>query len=127
MLFRYKIEKGSEYICNGIILTHYYTKIQRYYENNMLFKWVTCENTTLKSIVELLGKDYCFTNWDNALQEIAQTINQYGSVDQMIAEYIHKFIMKDIEHTNMMNDIEKSVDELVLTNEWKTIEFKENK
>lgn len=126
MLFRYKIEKSSEYICDGLILIHYDTKIQRYYANNMLFKWVTCEDTTLKSIVKLLGKNYCFSNWDNALQEIAQTINQYGSVDQMIAEYIHKFTMKDIERTNMMNDIEKSIDELVLTNGWKTIEFKEN-
>ena len=126
MLFRFKIDKRYDHICDGMNLIHYDTKIQMYNENNIWFKWETCKDTTLKHIVELLGSDYCFNHWDNALQEIHETIIKYESVDKMIAEYIRKFIIKDMEHANMMNNIESSIDEIVLTTEWKTIEIKEN-
>ncbi len=127
MLFRYKIDKWHEHICNGVNLIHYDVKIQQYNKNNMFFKWKTYKDTTLKSIVELLGEEYCFACYDNALVEIAETISKYGSIDKMITEYIYKFIIKDIKYENAMNDLEKSIDEAVLTNDWKTIEFKENK
>lgn len=126
MLFRFKIDKHYDYICDGINLIHYDTKIQMYNENNICFKWETCKDTTLKHIVELLGSEYCFSHWDNALQEIHETIIKYESVDKMIAEYIRRFIIKDMKHANMMNNIEASIDEIVLTTEWKTIEIKEN-
>lgn len=127
MLFRYKIDKSYDHICDGVNLIHYEVKIQRYNESNVLFKWTTCKATSLKHIVELLGCEYCFSSWDNALQKIYETIIKYEGVDNMISEYIRKFIMKDIELDNTMNNIEKSIDELVSTNEWKIIEFKENK
>ena len=126
MLFRYKIEKYYDNICNGVSLIHYKVKIQKYNANNIFFNWETCKHTTLKNIVELLGEEYCFTNWDNALLEIFKTISEYGSIDKLITEYIHKFIIKDMEYEDAMNDIEKSIDEIALTNDWKTIEFKEN-
>lgn len=126
MLFRYKIYKRYDYICSSFTTIHYEVKIQKYNKNNVFFKWTTYKDTTLKNIVELLGSEYCFSDWDNALQEIYETITQYGSVDKMITEYIRKFIIRDIEHNNMMNNIEISIDELVLMNDWKTIEIKEN-
>ena len=127
MLFRYKIEKSHDHICDGVNLIHYNVTIQKYHENNMIFKWVTRRNTTLKGIVELLGKEYYFDHWNNALSEIFKTIAEYGGIDKLMAEYIHKFIITEMEREDMMNDIEKSIDDLVLTNDWKTIEFKENK
>lgn len=126
MLFRYKVDKYGEHICNSVYLIRYEVKIQKYNESNTWFKWTTCKNTTLKSIVELLSDEYSFTHWDNALQEINETITKYGSVDRMITEYIYKFIVRDIKLDDEMNNIEKSIDKLVLTNDWKTIEFKEN-
>lgn len=125
MLFRYKIEKRHDHICDGVNLIHYDIKIQRYDENNILFKWTTCKDTTLKSIVGILDTEYCLDPWYNALPEIHETITKYGSVDRMIAEYIRKTIMREIEDDNMMNNIEKSIDELILTNNWNTIEIKE--
>lgn len=127
MLFRYKIKKYHDIICSGVTLTHYEVKIQKYSPNNIFFKWTTRKITTLKDIVGLLGEEYCFTNWDNALHEILKTISRYGSIDKMMAEYIHKFIIRDMELADMMDDLEKSIDDIVLTNDWNTIEFKENK
>lgn len=126
MKFRYKIDKGLDYICGNFTAIHYYVKIQIYNEKHLFFKWETYKETTLKHIVELLGSEYCFSHWDNSLQEIHETITKYGSVNHMITEYIRKFIMKDIALNNTMNNIEKSIDEFVLTNEWKIIEIKEN-
>lgn len=125
MLFRYKVDKCGEYFCNSVYLIRYKVTIQKYNERGV-FKWTTCKNTTLKSIVELLGDTYCFSAFDNALQEIHETITKYGSVDRMITEYIYKFIVREIEQNDKMDNIEKSIDGLVLTNDWKTIEFKEN-
>ena len=126
MLFRYKIDKYHEHICDGVNLIHYEVKIQKFNEGNLLFKWETRKVTTLKHIVELLGDEYCFSHWENALREIHETITKYGSVNNMIAEYIRKFIMRDIESENEMQNIENSIDNLVLTGDWQTIEFKEN-
>lgn len=123
MLFRYKITKSYE--CFGTLI-HYNVRIQRYHPNRGAFKWETCKDTTLKSITELLNHEYCFSAFDNALPEIAKTISQYGSVDKMISEYIWKIIIRDINVENQMRNIEKSIDDIVLNNDWKTIEFKEN-
>ena len=76
MLFRYKITKSCEFI-GETYLVRYYTKIQKYNPNNNVFKWETCENTTLKSIVELLLDDSCFYGFYNAFQEITETISKY--------------------------------------------------
>jgi hypothetical protein len=107
-------------------LIHYNVRIQRYHPNRGAFKWETCQDTTLKSITELLSHEYCFSAFDNALPEIAKTISQYGSVDKMISEYIWKIIIRDMNVENQMSNIEKSIDDIVLNNDWKTIEFKEN-
>lgn len=126
MVFRYKIEKSCEYICNDIKLIHYDVTIQKYNENNIFFKWETCKDTTLKAITELLENEYCFVSYYNALQEITDTIAKYGSVDKMICEYIRKIIMRDIKSKNNMNSVEETLDNIVLTNGWNTIEIKEN-
>lgn len=126
MVFRYKIEKNYDHICNGVNLIHYNITIQKHNSNNIIFKWETCKDTTLKHIVEILSNEYCFSAFDNALPEIAETISQYGSVDKMISEYIWKIIIRDMKLENKMSNIEKSIDDLVLTHDWKTIEFKEN-
>ena len=127
MLFRYKIDKYREYVCNSLTLIKYDVKIQRYNPDNILFKWATCKNTSLKSIVEFLGDGYDFAYYDDALCEIFKTISEYGGIDKMMAEYIQKSIVKDMEFKDVMNNLEKSIDDIVLTNDWKTIELKESK
>ena len=125
MLFRYKITKSCDYF-SSIYRIRYNTKIQKYNPNNSVFKWETCADTTLKDIVELLNVGYYFSGFENGLQEIIDTISKYGSVDKMISEYIWKIIIRDMRLEESMNNIEKSLDDIVLTNDWKTIEFKEN-
>ena len=125
MLFRYKITKWYDRI-GGMYFIHYNTKIQKYNPNNSIFKWETCKDTTLKSIVELLSNEYVLSDFENGLQEIADTISKYGSVDKVISEYIWKIIIKDMQLEEHMDNVENSLDDLVLTNGWKTIEFKEN-
>jgi hypothetical protein len=125
MLFRYKITKSYECVGNTSLI-HYDVTIQKYNPNGCVFKWQTCKDTTLKNITALLSNEYCFSAFDNALPEIAKTISQYGSVDRMISEYIWKIIIRDMKLENKMSDIEKSIDDIVLNNDWKTIEFKEN-
>jgi hypothetical protein len=125
MLFRYKITKSCEFI-GEIYLVHYCTKIQKYNPNNNVFKWETCENTTLKVIVELLSSDYCFTVFDNALQEIAETISKYDGVDKMLYAYIKRFIIRAMKEKDEMYNTEETLDNIVLTNGWSTIEIKEN-
>lgn len=127
MLFRYKIDKYREYVCNSLTLIKYDVKIQRYNPDNILFKWTTCKNTSLKSIVEFLGDGYDFTYYDDALCKIFKTISEYGGIDKMMTEYIQKSIVKDMEFKDVMNNLEKSIDDIVLTNDWKTIELKESK
>jgi hypothetical protein len=126
MLFRYKIDKCNDHICDGVNLIHYNVKIQRYNENNIWFKWTTCTDTTLKCIVELLSQEYCFSPFENALQEIAETIAKYGNVDKTINEYICKIVIRDMKSKNNMNSVEQALDKTVLTNGWNTIEIKEN-
>ena len=126
MLFRYKISKLNEHFCEGVNFIRYEVQIQKYNINSKLFRWKTCKDTSLKSIVELLGSEYCFSRWDNALQEIHETIAKYGSVDRMIEEYIRKFIITDMQLDKEMNNLEKSIDDLVLTGNWNAIEIKEN-
>lgn len=126
MLFRYKITKRYNYFYNDQRLIHYDTKIQKYSPNNVAFKWKTCTDTTLKSIVEILSKEYCFFHFENALQEITETIAKYGSVDKMIYEYIRKIIIRDMQRDDKLVNIEKTLDNIVLTNGWNTIEIKEN-
>jgi hypothetical protein len=92
----------------------------------MLFKWRTCASTTLKSIAEILVYEYCFSGFDNGLQEIATTIDKYGSVGKMVDEYIRRIVIRDMRLENDMDNIEKSIDNLVLTDGWNTIEIKEN-
>lgn len=125
MLFRYKITKSCEYFCSTY-LVRYKVYIQRYNQNNMLFKWETCADTTLKSITECLNSDYCFDNFENYLPEIAKTIVEYGNVDKMIEEYIKKTIIEDMQIAKDLRNIEKSIDDLVLTDNWNAIEIKEN-
>lgn len=126
MLFRYKIEKSSEHICDGVNLIHYNVTIQRYNDNNIFFKWEMCKNTTLKVITESLVHDYCFTCYYNAIQEITDTIYKYGGVDQMVCEYIRKIIIRDIRSKDDAVSAESSLDRLVLTDGWHTFEIKEN-
>lgn len=125
MLFRYKITKSHDWI-GSIYRVRYNTQIQKYNANGILFKWKTCKDTSLKSIVELLSSEYCFSGFDNALQEIADTISKYGSIDEMIYEYIKRFVIIDMQLENKLNNIEYELDDIVLTNNWKTIEIKEN-
>lgn len=125
MLFRYKITKSCEWI-GDIYLVHYHTKVQRYCANNIVFKWKTCEDTTLKNIVELLRNEYCFSGFDNALPEISETISKYGDVDKMISEYIKRIVIRNMRLENELDTIERGLDDIVLTDNWKTIEIKEN-
>lgn len=125
MLFRYKITKSYEFI-GGTYLVRYYTKIQKYNPNNIIFKWGTCKDTTLKSIVELLRDDCCFYGFYNALQEITETISKYDGVDKMLYAYIKRFIIRDMKEKDEMRTIEETLDNIVLTNGWSTIEIKEN-
>ena len=126
MLFRYKIEKSSECIYSEVKLIHYDVTIQKHNGNNIFFKWETCKNTTLKVITESLFHDYCFSCYDNAIQEITDTIYKYGGVDQMVCEYIRKFIIRDIRSKDDAVSAESSLDKLVLTDGWHTFEVKEN-
>jgi hypothetical protein len=92
----------------------------------MLFKWETCSRTTLKSIAEVLVHEYCFSGFESGLQEIAKTIDKYGNVNKMVCEYIKKVVIRDMKLEKDIHNIEKSIDNLVLTDGWNTIEIKEN-
>jgi hypothetical protein len=92
----------------------------------MIFKWQTHKETTLKSITEILSQDYCFSGFENALVEISDSISKYGGINNMVAEYIRKVIMRDMKIEDKMIDAEKLIDNIVLTNGWNTIEIKEN-
>ena len=125
MLFRYKIDKSYDYICEGVKLIHYNVTIQKYNGNNIFFKWETCKDTTLKVIAESLVHDYYLSCWDNAIQEITDTISKYGGVDQMVCEYIRKIIIKDMRLKDDVVNAENSLDNIALTNGWHTFEIKE--
>jgi len=125
MLFRYKITKSREYFGN-LALIHYNVEIQKYNKDNMIFKWQTHKETTLKSITEILSQDYCFSGFENALVEISDSISKYGGINNMVSEYIRKVIMRDMKIEDKMIDAEKLIDNIVLTNGWNTIEIKEN-
>lgn len=125
MLFRYKITKSYSWI-GDVCLVHYNIKIQEYHKNAIIFKWETCLESTLKSITEELNYNYCFNEFENALQEIFKTISKYGCIDKMIGECIRRFIIRKRQIQDEMTNIEQSLDNIVLTNGWNTIEIKEN-
>lgn len=125
MLFRYKIVKTCHRL-GDLHWISYNTTIQRYNPNNVIFKWETREDTTLKCIAEFLSRK-CFGPSDSCLKEITEKVAEYGSMDKMILEYIRRFVVRDIKLEDDDKNLEKTLDDnIVFMNHWNTIEIKEN-
>lgn len=125
MLFRYKItERAYEnleqaFYGPGVC---YRVTIQYYKPNAKLFQWRYFNTNTLCGVLNKIGHviDNIETNDGllNALQE-------YNNIGEIMFKYI-KALMADNDYKQHQKDLEDKIDSFVLTNDWHTIEIKEN-
>lgn len=125
MLFRYKVEKcgydNIDYIFHGPGI-EYRVAIQYYKPNAKWFKWRYFDTNKLCYVMNKLG--HCTDDIDdnNGLFSVMQ---KYDNVGDIMLKYIKK-IMEDNDYKKHQNDISSKIDDFVVTNDWNTIEIKEN-
>lgn len=123
MIFRYKITpKYDEYY-----EYHYMVKIQKY--NSRFPHWRTiCDEMLRKILSELNTEAFNEVDmlWSVTPTMLLRELERYDSVESVIMKYITDVIIKREEKNNADASAQETLEKLVITNGWKTIEIKEN-
>lgn len=128
MLFRYKITKSHEWIHSALSKVHYNVTIQ-YYDASSLFSWKNFDTTTLKEIAQKYSR-FKFLPYTDGVNEVYNFISEYNSMDEIMEKYITDIKNEKLSQAAYDQESkikENKIDKLVLTNNWNTIEIKENK
>lgn len=125
MLFRYKVTKcgydGIDYAFHGPGIC-YRVEIQYYKPNSKWFKWRYFKTAQLCYVMNKLG--HCTDDIDTNIG-LFNEMQKYDNIGDIVFKYIKK-IMEDKNCEKFKNDIRSQIDEFVVTNDWNTIEIKEN-
>lgn len=125
MKFRYKVECNHNCIFN---CTRYDVKIQRFHKLFM-FHWHTVDNVELRYILYRLNKNAFndFTYLEYAPEEfIYNELSKYTSMDELIMKYVTNVVLEKFKEREKNKKCDDLICEFVLTDNWKTIEIKEN-
>jgi len=123
MIFRYRIEFVNDFCGNEF----YHVDIQKY---NLKFPhWKTAAKSSLRDILLEINAD-AFNNHKYLscvkYEELLEEIQKYASIEDIITRYIMNVVIKHEKEINNEMSVKETIDKLVLTNGWKTIEVKEN-
>lgn len=125
MLFRYKIRTcvydSIDRTLHGVGVGYIVT-IQYYKPNAKLFKWRHFNTRKLCCILNDIGHAEIHTATYSGLFNI---LKKYNDIGEIMFEYI-KSILAQHKYEQYQNDLSGEIDNLVLTDGWKTIEIKEN-
>lgn len=122
MKFRYKVERNYNYSSN---YATYDVKIQRHYK---LF-WRTVDNIELRFILYRLNKNAFkdFTFLVKVPEEfIYNELSKYTSMGELVMKYVTSVVFERFKETKKNKNCDDLICEFVSTDNWKTIEIKEN-
>lgn len=124
MIFRYKITP----YCNFLQRYYYRVQIQEYSTKFPHWRKVV-HNVTIQEILYDINK--CAFPYGTILsyvsfEDILEEIQKYDSIESIIMKYIVDVIMKQKKRECAEETVRDTLDKLIITKGWNTIEVKEN-
>lgn len=124
MIFRYKITPYCDF------LQRYYYRVQIQEYSTKFPHWrKVVHNVTIQEILYYIN-ECAFKDKTNLIyvsfEDILEEIQKYDSIESIIMKYIIDVIMKQKKRECAEETVRDTLDKLIITKGWNTIEVKEN-